>query len=159
VDYGLENYLDSLDDDSDAYGYPDGMWMAEACENPRKQRTITANVANLTIATLETPQERVIVAYTPPSGARLVWDTPRYGLQLVEVDMRHNGKVWVFGYLNTEIEPRWFYEPLPEDAAIMPAPGWLEFAVPVDREHVARMQRNTTHKEYDNGEFVRRVYR
>ena len=42
MDYGLENYLDSLDDDSNTYGYPDDMWMAEACERPRKPRAMTA---------------------------------------------------------------------------------------------------------------------
>lgn len=87
---------------------------------------------------------RAIVAFSPPKGVRLVWDSPDYGYQLVEVDMRHNGKVYVFGYLDTEIEPRWFYQALTDDAAIMPAPAWAEFPLPVDAEHVDRMRRNTT---------------
>lgn len=171
----IDSYLETQEPDDNGFaGYSDDMMLADACRNPVARLKLaapeTANVANLCVADvyamdiardtstpLAAPCERVIVAYSPTTGTRLVWHTKDYGYQLVQVDMRHNDKVWVFGYI--ENEARWFYHPLPEDAVIMPAPSWLDFAVEVDTGHVERMQRNTLYPERDNGEFVRRGYR
>lgn len=159
----LNTFLDSIDDDTT--GYSRKQVLADACRNPRARvttprptlnnvldRAVIAEYVEYVARADAEPVEREIVTYIPPAnGLRLVWDTPEYGLQLIEVDARFNGKVYVYGYLPREIEPGWFYEALPEDAAIMPAPDWLIFAEAVDPERVARMRQITVNGNPDSG--------
>lgn len=100
--------------------------------------------------------QRKTIAFAPTCGLRLVWNTPDYGYQLIEVDTRANGKVWVYGYLETE--KRWFYQTLAEDAEITRAPAWAVFGADVDTDALKRMRDDQLHPERDV-EFRRHAYR
>lgn len=153
----LDAYLDKLDPDDSDYGYPDDMWRAEACENPRRRCTITTTHDY----DHETEACKLLEAMKRkyPIGTRLIG---RFNDEwhLLRVDTIARGKFYVY-WFDADAHNEWRYGTLNLFADVTAAPVWATWTREPDSDDCAwieAMRVEQTHPQVDV-EFVRASYR